>query len=145
MRQHLQLLGAKLINYFPSFQVEDFDWVRNPFVSCQSKSLSCEEEDELIDVRNDTGLKLVYKEFTLEKLWIEVLQRHPNIGRKAVNILLPFSTSYLCETNFSKLTNIKSKMRERLLIVEEEMRVALSYIRPDIGKICASLQVHQSH
>ena len=73
------------------------------------------------------------------------LQRNPNIGRKAVNILLPLSTTYLCETGFSKLNNIKSEKRERLLIVEEDMRMTLSKIRPDIVNICTSLQVYQSH
>ena len=96
---------------------------------------------KLIDVRNDTGLKIIYKGFYPR----EVLKWLPNIGRKAVNILLPLSTTYLCETGFSKLNNIKSEKRERLLIVEEDMRVTLSKIRPDIVKICTSLQVYQSH
>ena len=52
---------------------------------------------------------------------------------------------YLCESGFSVLTNIKTKKRERLLIVEEEMRVALSNVPPDIKEICAKSQAQISH
>jgi hypothetical protein len=43
------------------------------------------------------------------------------ISAKAMKILRQFSTSYLCEQVFSCLTDIKSKDRNRLLSVEEEL------------------------
>jgi hypothetical protein len=49
---------------------------------------------------------------------------------KAVKILLQFSASYICEQDFSCLTDIKSKDRNRLLSVEEELRTCFSKIRP---------------
>ncbi|XP_066969990.1 zinc finger BED domain-containing protein 5-like [Macrobrachium rosenbergii] len=56
-----------------------------------------------------------------------------------------FSTSYLCELGFSTLTNIKTKKRSRLLSVEEEMRVCLSSVPPNIERICKSRQLQVSH
>jgi hypothetical protein len=53
--------------------------------------------------------------------WISIRKEYPVISAKAVNILLQFSTSYLYEQAFSCLTNIKSKERNCLLFVEEEL------------------------
>ena len=63
------------------------------------------------------------------------------IAKKALKILLQFSTSYLCEFGFSALTNIQIKKRSRLLNVEDNMRVALSFLRPNINEI---MKKHQS-
>jgi hypothetical protein len=57
------------------------------------------------------------------------------ISANAVNILLQFSPSYLCEQAFSCLTNIKSKGRNHLHSVEEQMRVCLTKIRPRIQNL----------
>jgi hypothetical protein len=57
------------------------------------------------------------------------------ISEKAVKILLKFSAPYLCEKAFSCLKIIKSKDRNLLLSVEEELRVCLSKFRQEFN-IC---------
>lgn len=76
---------------------------------------------------------------------IYVSKEYPEISMKALTILLPFSTSYLCEQGFSTLTNIKNKKREKLNSMEEEMRVCLSTIRSRIKDICNAHQAHISY
>ena len=49
---------------------------------------------------------------------------YPDLYDKALLILLPFATSYLCETGFSALTTIKSKHRARLS-VEDDLHLSL--------------------
>jgi len=44
-----------------------------------------------------------------------------------------------------QLTNIKNKKRERLLSVDQELRVRLSAIPPRIEQLCRSKQAHVSH
>jgi hypothetical protein len=51
----------------------------------------------------------------------------------------------LCELGFSTLTDIKTKKRESLINIEEEMRVAISHIWPDIENICKNHQAKISH
>jgi hypothetical protein len=70
-----------------------------------------------------------FSEVPLDEFWISIRKEYPVFSAKAVKILLQFSTSYLCEQAFSCLTNIKTKYRNRLLSVEEELLVYLSKIR----------------
>ena len=87
----------------------------------------------------------MHKPMPFGEFWIRVQNKYPCVGRKDIALLLQFSTSYLCEKKFSVLANIKTKKRERLLIVEEEMRVALSNVPPDIKGICARSHAQISH
>ena len=103
------------------------------------------ESERRTYIRNDGNIKLLHREMPVDEFWIKIQNEYPNIGEKALVILLQFSTTYLYETAFSVLTNLKTKKRERLLVVEEEMRVALSNVRPNIERICAKNQAQISH
>ena len=81
----------------------------------------------------------------LDKFWMLAKKEYPEIAMKAVNTLLHFSTTYLCELGFSALTNIKNKKRERLLSVEQEMHVCLSSNPPQIELLCKKRQAQVSH
>lgn len=72
-------------------------------------------------------------------------EKFSKISEKALTILLQFLTSYLYELGFSTLTNIKTKKREKLLGVEEEIRVALLSIRHRIRLITKIKQSQISH
>jgi hypothetical protein len=50
----------------------------------------------------------------------------PAIHRKPINILLQFLTSFICEEVFPCLTSIKSRERNCLISVEDELHVCLS-------------------
>jgi len=73
------------------------------------------------------------------------MQEYPPIAKKDIKVLLQFSTFYLCELGFSILNNIKNKKRERLQSAEEELRVCLSQIRPNIAAVVQKSQAHVSH
>jgi hypothetical protein len=66
-------------------------------------------------------MKLKFREETLLQFWILVKREFPVLSEHAISVLLPFSTTYLCEQGFSALTNIKNKKRERLLSVYQEL------------------------
>jgi hypothetical protein len=70
--------------------------------------------------------------------WISIRKEYPVISATAVKILLQFSVYF-------SLTNIKSKERNRLLSVEEELQVCWSKIRPRIQDLCKKKQVQVSH
>jgi hypothetical protein len=60
------------------------------------------------------------------------------------NILLQFSTSYLCKQAFSCSTSIKSKDRNRLISVEDELFVLIWSSTPKLS-ICAANNNHRFH
>lgn len=144
---HLSVLEGNMKQYFPSLTVNEFDWVRNPYaVSPDSTThLPLEKAEQLAELQEDRTLQLKYGELSLVKFWLLVEREYPAIAKDAVSTLLPFSTTYLCELGFSALTNIKNKKRERLMSVEQEMRVCLSTIRPRIEFLCKKKQAHVSH
>jgi len=79
---------------------------------------------------SDHGLKIKHVDVGLpiDTFWIAVKKQYPSLAKKAVAILMQFSTSYLCELGFSKLHNMKSKKREWLCCIEEEeTRAAILY------------------
>lgn len=145
--EHLSLLQEKIVSYFPSLNIEKYDWIRNPFCEgdTSSNEFSLQEAEDFISLSSDRTLKIKFKEVGLENFWIFVQEEYPALSKKAINILLLFSTSYLCELGFSTLTNIKSTKRERLSNLEDEMRVTLSHIRPNIEDICTTHQAQISH
>jgi hypothetical protein len=122
---YLESLSENLEQYFPSLSSEMYDWVRNPFVefSPNSQNLRGLQEEELTELQCDRTLKIKFNEVSPEVFWISITKEYPVISAKAMNILLKFSTSYLCEQAFSCLTNINRKEKNRLLSFEKELRV----------------------
>lgn len=141
----LESLIASFLKYFPDLDVSNFEWVVNPFISTDTTYINVNEEEILIDIRNDLVLKGIFKEKELSEFWLTLRQQYPQIVSKAIEALLPFGSSYLCEHGFSALTEMKSKKRERLQIVDEEMRVCLSKTEPRFSLMCSQKQSHHSH
>jgi len=85
------------------------------------------------------------KDNSLTKFWVSVKDECPILFEEAMGILVPFATTYLCETGFSVLASIKYKYRGRL-DVSKQLRVALSNISSRFTKLCnEKKQAHPSH
>ena len=105
-------------------------WVRNLFAVTSDviSHLGLVEQEQLLKLQSDRSLKLKFNGLKLFQFWNFIKTEYPIITDIAINILLPFSTTYLCELGFSTLTNIKNKKRKRILSVDQEMRVCFSSI-----------------
>ena len=66
---HLISLQNKINNYFPNPEIQDYDWIRNPFILTDTKNLSLVEE-ELPEIKNDRSLFMMYKESDLDRFWV---------------------------------------------------------------------------
>ncbi|XP_014389407.1 PREDICTED: LOW QUALITY PROTEIN: protein ZBED8-like [Myotis brandtii] len=78
------------------------------------------------------------------KFWIKCLQSYPVLSETVLRLLLPFPTTYLCETGFSSLLVIKSKYRSRL-VVEDDLHCALAKTAPRISDLMRKKQSQPSH
>jgi hypothetical protein len=137
IENHLEELQNKIEQYFPSLSTQVYDWVRDPVseFSAQPENLTLSKEEELCELQSDCTFKMRFTDLPLDKFWISVKEEYLAIQRKAMNILLQFSTSYMCEQAFSCLTSMKSKEKS-FISVEDESRVCLSQVWPRIEYLC---------
>ncbi|XP_030580905.1 zinc finger BED domain-containing protein 5-like [Archocentrus centrarchus] len=143
IKQHISSLIGFFKKYFPE-NSSQYDWVRDPFSAPAPTGFSSAEEEQFIDMTSDSTLRLRFTSQTLSAFWLSVERQYPLLGEKAISILLPFSTSYLCETGFSAVAALKTKYRSQLNI-EQELRVALSCFEPRFEKLCTAKRAHCSH
>jgi hypothetical protein len=88
-----------------------YSWIRDPFheVSPPNNNFSLEDEENYTDLTSDTSLNLRFRRESLTEFWVGVGEEYPHLSKKAINFLLPFATSYLCETVFSGVAALKTK------------------------------------
>jgi len=78
--------------------INEYDWVCNPFVVISDAilHLGLVEHKQLLEHQSDCSLKLKFNELKLFQFWSFIKTKYPIITEIAINMLLPFSTTYLC-------------------------------------------------
>lgn len=137
-------------------------WIVDPFLNLKEKNcLTRIEQNQLIgktssvcpstwnlfvlfifsvstELNCNQTTKNLFKELTLEEIWLMVRNGYDELGRKALNRLLQFSTTYLCESAFSTMAYLKSKYRNRLN-AEHAMFMAITKINPRIDRFSSTV------
>ena len=101
-------------------------------------------KDDLIELQSKSLLKQEFSKQNIGEFWCGQMASYPVLAEKAVTTLIPFPTTYLCESGFSSLVSIKTKSRNRLE-VKHDMRLALSKTAPRITNIIEKKQQQSSH
>ena len=86
---------------------------RNPFI-CKVEDVSEAIQEHCKELTNDSFAKDEFHTCNLEEFWVKMQHCYPRLGIHALNILVPFLSTYMCECGFSALLTIKSKARNRL-------------------------------
>ena len=81
---------------------------RNPFIH-KVEDVPEAIQEESTELTNDSFAKDEFHSCKLEEFWATTQHCYPRIGIQALNILVLFSSTYLCECGFSALLTIKSK------------------------------------
>ena len=79
--------------------------------------------DEMIELRQSQVQEQLFRTTTLSMFWCHQIVAYPLIAKKALEILIPFVTSYLCQQSLSRILDIETKKRNKLCCVND-MRVA---------------------
>jgi len=94
---------------FPESSVNDYKWLINSFGKIETINLSAEEEEQLIDLRNNIFYQSTVAQKRTNGFWLATRESYPMITSKGVKIILPFAPSWLCEYGFLALSEIRSK------------------------------------
>ena len=143
-------LRSEFAKYFPDTTTrDDLRSVRNPYLVSDSdviKMLNGNDstQEEFITVKNDSTSEDVFKVKTLPAYWSDMLTWYPRVASAAIRLLMPFPSTWLCETGFSALLGIKNKARNKL-IVEPDLRCALATAEPRIDQLVAKMHHQPSH
>ncbi|KAK9504522.1 hypothetical protein O3M35_010838 [Rhynocoris fuscipes] len=124
-----------------------YEWIRNPFVieKYDDFGVTTAEHEMIIGLSSDSTLKQMFRdENNIVTFWLRVKNDFPTLTNKALEILLPFVTSYLSETGYSTVAVLKIKYRSRL-VIEKELRTSITSMISRFEKICAEKQAQPSH
>jgi hypothetical protein len=151
--EHLETFQNSFKSYFYLDGIKVEPWIGNPFLS----DINCIENVDLakdghIDLRTE-NLQLEFNSKCLEEFWCSLREAYPRIVNRAMEVLIPFATTYLSESGFSTLVTIKTKSRNRTiktksrnrLDVQQDMRVALSNTTPQFNVLIQAKQQQPSH
>lgn len=116
---------------------------------CQFGFSKTQLMNEIIELKHDTQLKANFIEHREKQEYIEFWKNAPNKYKSlqdcAQFVLSLFSSTYLCEASFSKMSFLKNKYRNRLSThLEDTMRIACSPKDADIQEIIKKIQHHNS-
>ena len=94
--------------------MEKHNWIRNPFVDNRnaSQGFTSLEAEQFIDLSSDLTLKSLYNLNLLISFWVKARSEFPLEGCKALRVLVPFATSYLCKAGFSAAAVFKYRNKD---------------------------------
>ena len=124
----MESLSVSFDNYFSTGELNVMkSWKIDPFEFNVDKLPDYESsKKDLIDLKKSRNMKMEFESMVLENFRSAGLETYPKLAEKALAVLLSFSTTCLCKTGFSSLVYFKNKYRNRLQVVQNELRVALS-------------------
>lgn len=69
--------------------IENYDWIRNPFsaVNTSSYEFSLPEEEEFITLSTNRTLKTKFSEVTVAEFWISVQTKFKTTSEEAIKIV----------------------------------------------------------
>lgn len=143
VKEHLDVLAGEISWYFPNLPEVPFALARNPF-TVKAEDVPETAQEEFIKFTNSDTARADFATMPVTQFWVKSLQSYPVLSETVLRLLLPFPTTYLCETGLSSLLVIKSKYRSRLA-VEDDLRCALSKTTPRISDLVRKKQSQPSH
>lgn len=91
-------------------------WVRQPFTfGVETADVNDEYLDKIIEIQQSQVQQELFRTTTLSTFWCRQMVTHPAIARKALQIFIPFVTTYLSKQSFLRMLDIKKDKQQALL------------------------------
>lgn len=104
---------------------------------------------EILQLKTSELLKIQHNEVTVTDFWVNVVPRaeFQNVSAIAMYLLTMFPSTYVCESSFSAMNNIKNHDRNRLTNnhLGQCLRIATTQYEPNFKKMALSNRCHFSH
>lgn len=145
--QHLSAVIDSLKQYFPDMDNrQSSSWMVRPLTTDDNiiKDEDVAAKVEFLGLRENTTCRVEFQNYDLSTFWRKAGAEYPVIANRALKMLIPFATTYRCESGFSTLVTLKTKARNRLN-VEHYLRCALSETKPNITKLMNAKQYQRAH
>ena len=143
IENHLTSLKSQFDSIFPAENVAP-SWVQNSFL-VNDNEVEEKLQEEILDLKASGAAEMMFTASSLTEFWLSQTEVFRNLSRIALNLLLLFSTTYLCEQGFSTLMHMKTKERSRLKSVDNQTRVCLSGIVLRFELLVENHQMQESH
>ena len=102
IKNHLSSLRSKFDSIFPAEKVAP-SWVQNPFL-VNVNEVEEKFQEEILDLMASGAAEMMFTASNLPEFWLSQSEAFRNLSRIALNHLLLFATTYLCEQGFSTLS-----------------------------------------
>ncbi|XP_005005209.1 protein FAM200C [Cavia porcellus] len=142
---HLQELSDFFLGYFSVGNLDEASkWILDPFLfNLDFVDDGYFIKNDLAELRASGQILVEFETMKLEDFWCAQLTVFPDLAKIALEILMPFATTYLCELGFSALLHFKAKSRS-CFNMSDDIRVAISKIVPRFSEIIEQkLQLQQ--
>ena len=129
-------------DYFPTSEPSSA-WIQQPFIAEMNDNKQLNLHEQHLELQSYLAAETKFRSSSLIEFWCSMLQEYPELAKRALEALIPFPTTYLCEAVMSAAVNVKATYRNRLRVAND-MRIALRNINPRIDDLVLKRQEHKS-
>ncbi|XP_076032984.1 protein FAM200C-like [Oratosquilla oratoria] len=107
---------------FPDSDQEtaSLQWIIHPFsVPYEAVYNDIPGKEKWITMRVNEALKIEFRNQNADSFWTSRLADSLTLSKRALKLLVSFSTAYLCEKGFSTVLRMKTKKRTRLNVAND--------------------------
>ena len=140
---HISNLEKKIKDYFPISKPSSA-WIQQPSIAEMNDNAQLNLYEKQLELQSSQAPKTKFSSSSLIEFWCSMSREYPKLAKRALEALIPFPTTYLCEAAMPALVNIKTTYRNRLRVAND-MKIALSIINPRIDKLVSKRQKQKSH
>ena len=99
-------LEKKMEDCFPTSEICSA-WIQQPFIAEINGNEQLNLHEQHLEFEGSQAAKTKFSSSSLIEVWCSMLQEYPKLAKRALEALIPFPTTYLCEAAMSALLNIK--------------------------------------